>query len=260
MAGQVAIIADADTNSLLVRTAPKNYEQVRKVLEELDRPVPQVLIKVLVAEVTHDNNTDIGAEFEGLNIRSSGLGDRGGTSFGLTSATGGGLAVQLLEKNFTATIRALETQGKLDVLSRPYILASDNQLSSITVGQEVPFITNSQTTDTGQIINTIQYSDIGILLDVIPHINPDGLVILDVAPEISAISNTNVQITNNVTSPVFDKRSAQSRVAVQDGNTVVIGGLMEDKDNITVNKIPILGDIPWIGPLFQRKQDDKTKT
>jgi general secretion pathway protein D len=260
LAGQVAIIADPDTNSMLVRCAPKNYEQVKKVLEELDRPVPQVLIKVLVAEVTHDNNNDIGAEFQVLNLRGSGNGQSGGTNFGLANATTGGLAVKLLETNFDATIRALETQSKLDVLSRPYILASDNQLASITVGQEVPFVTNSQLTDTGQTINTIQYSDIGILLDVIPHINPDGLVILDVAPEISDISQTTVQISNNINAPVFDKRSAQSRVAVQDGQTVVIGGLMEDKDNITNNKVPILGDIPWIGPLFQHKTDEKTKT
>jgi general secretion pathway protein D len=261
LAGEVAIIADADTNSVLVRCSPKNYDQVRHVLEELDRPVPQVLIKVLVAEVKHDNTSDIGAEFSALNLRANGDGPQGGTNFGLPSfAKGTGAIATVTEANFSATISALETQGKLDVLSRPYILASDNQLASITVGQEVPFVTNSQLTDTGQTINTIQYSDIGILLDVIPHINPDGLVILDVAPEISAISNTTVQITNNVNATVFDKRSAESRVAVQNGETAVIGGLMEDQDNITNNKVPVLGDIPFIGPLFQHKNDQKTKT
>jgi general secretion pathway protein D len=259
LAGQVTIIADADTNSLLIRTNPKNFEQVRQVLDELDRAMQQVLIKVLIAEVTHDNSHDIGAEFSVLNLRASGNGQKGGTNFGLANQTQG-VVVQLLETNVTATIRALETAGKLDVLSRPYILASDNQLASITVGQEIPFVTNSRITDTGQTINTIEYGDVGILLDVIPHINPDGIVTMDVAPEISALTGTTVPISDNASAPVIAKRSAQSRVNVRDGQTVVIGGLMEDRKTETVNKVPLLGDIPWLGAIFQRHQDSKTKT
>jgi general secretion pathway protein D len=267
LAGQVTIIADPDTNSLLVRTAPGNFEQVWTILEELDRPVAQVLIKVLVAEVTHDNGSDFGAEFSILNLRfnDSGTltgGQQGGTNFNLPEfgSIQRGLVVQILESNFTATLRALETAGKLDVLSRPYILASDNQLASITVGQEVPFITRSQLTDSGQTINTIEYSDIGILLDVIPHINPDGLVILDVAPEISALTGQTVPISETVDAPVIAKRSAQSRVGVQNGQTIVIGGLMEDRKTESIAKTPIVGDIPFLGELFKRRVNNKTKT
>jgi general secretion pathway protein D len=262
LAGQVAIIADPDTNSLLVRTSPANFERVREVIEELDRTVAQVLIKVLVAEVTHDNGLDFGAEFSILNIRPSGLGQEGGTSFNIpvAGAAATGMIVQVLEQNFTATIRALETEGKLDVLSRPYILASDNQLASITVGQEIPFITRSQLTDSGQTINTIEYGDVGILLDVVPHINPDGLVILDVAPEISTLTGTTVPISELVSAPVIAKRSAQSRVAVRSGQTIVIGGLMEDRVTQTINKVPLLGDIPIFGHAFKRTQTNKSKT
>ena len=259
LAGQVTIIADPDTNTLLVRTAPKNYDQVKIVLDEIDRPTQQVLIKVLIAEVTHSNTQDIGAELSVLNLRASGNGQRAGTNFGIANLSSG-LVVQFLETDFTATIRALEQQGKLDVLSRPYILASDNQLASITVGQEVPFITNTRVTDTGQTINTIEYDDIGILLDVVPHINPEGLVIMDVAPEISALTGDTVPISDGVSAPVFAKRSAESRVAVRNGQTVVIGGLMEDRKTETVNKVPILGDIPFIGNAFRRKIYSKTKT
>jgi general secretion pathway protein D len=259
LSGQVTIIADPDTNSMLIRTKPGNYERVKAVLAELDRAVGQVLIKVLVAEVTHDNATDIGAEFSILNIRPSGNGSKGGTNFGLARLQSG-LVAQILEDNFTATIRALENVGKLDVLSRPYILASDNQLASITVGQEIPFITNSRITDTGQTINSVEYDDIGILLDVIPHINDDGLVILDVAPEISALTGTQIPISDTVSSPVIAKRSAQTRVAVQDGQTIVIGGLMEDRKTETIDKVPFLGDIPIAGELFKRTQNKKTKT
>lgn len=259
LAGQVTIIADTDTNSLLVRTAPGNFDRVKAVLAELDRPVAQVLIKVLVAEVTHSNESDIGAQFSVLNLRASGLGQTVGTNFGLASQTGG-LVVRVLEDDFTATIRLLEKQGKLDVLSRPYILASDNQLATITVGQSVPLITNSRITDTGQTINTLSYQDVGILLDVIPHINPDGLVIMDVAPEISALTGETVPISDTASQPVIAKRAAQSRVAIHNGQTVVIGGLMEDRRTQTIEKVPLLGDVPILGAAFRRNITRKAKT
>jgi len=260
LSGQVTIIADPDTNSLLVRTKPANYDRVKEVLRELDRAVPQVLIKVLIAEVTHDNSADIGAEFSALNLRASGNGSKGGVSFGLANVTTGGLVASVVENNFTATIRALENVGKLDVLSRPYILASDNQLASITVGQEVPFINNSRITDTGQTINTLDYKDVGILLDVVPHINSDGLVILDVAPEISALTGQTVPISDTAAQPIIATRSAQTRVGIMNGQTIVIGGLMEDRKTETIDKVPFVGDIPYIGEAFKRKQISKTKT
>ena len=262
LAGQVSIIADIDTNSLLVRTSPQYFDQVRGVLSELDRPVAQVLIKVLIAEVTHDDSLDLGAELSVLNLRNSGLGQTVGTNFNLPveGASATGVVVQILEQDFSAAIRALEVEGKLDVLSRPYILASDNQVASITVGQEVPFITASRITDEGGIINTITYSDIGILLDVIPHVNPEGLVILDVAPEISTLTGTTVPISELVNAPVIAKRSAISRVGVKNGQTIVIGGLMEDRKTQSIRKVPLLGDIPIIGNAFKRTETNSTKT
>ncbi|MGN6724819.1 MAG: type II secretion system secretin GspD [Tepidisphaeraceae bacterium] len=275
LAGQVTVIAETGTNSLLIQTAPSNYDRVKAVLDELDKPVQQVLIKVLFAEVTHDQETDIGAEISALNMRagnntqtsnttlppnnSPSMGTIGGTNLGIP-VTGQGLVVQLLETNFTATIRALETAGKLDVLSRPYILASDNQLATITVGQEVPFVQDTRITDSGQQFNTNVYKDIGILLDVIPHINPDGLVILDVAPEISSLTSQTVALSDTVSQPVIAKRSAQSRVSVKSGQTIVIGGLMQDQLTESVTKVPLLGDIPLLGELFKRTNRTKTKT
>ena len=151
-------------------------------------------------------------------------------------------------------------QGRLDVLSRPYILTSDNQEANILVGQEYPFVTDTRTTDDGETINTVQYQSIGIGLDVTPHINPDGLVILDVAPQVQDVAEGGVTITQGVTSPVFDTRTASSRVGVRDGDTIVIGGLMQDQKQQTINKIPILGDIPYLGILFSRNNTIKTKS
>ncbi len=260
LAGQVYVVADADTNSLIVTTSPKYVDRVKMILEELDRSVPQVLIKVLLAEVTHENGSDIGVQGSYIDQNADGTINRVGTNFGLANQTGG-LVISMVEGDFQATLRALATEGKVDVLSRPYILASDNQLASILVGQQVPFITNTRVTDTGQTINTVEYQDIGIILNVTPHINPDGKVIMDVAPEISSLlQDTTVRISDSVSAPVFSKRSAQSRVAIDNGKTIVIGGLMEDKKDMIVNKVPLLGDMPLVGHLFRRTQVNKSKT
>ncbi len=257
--GQVYVVADEDTNSLLVRTPSKYFDRVKGILDELDRPIRQVLIKVLLAEVTHESVTDLGAEFSALNIRVGSSNSTIGTDFSVASQSGG-LIAKVVDADYTVTLRALASVGKLDVLSRPYILASDNQEANITVGQEVPFIRNTRTTDTGQTINTIEYEDIGIILSVTPHINPDGLVILDVAPEISTLTGTTVPISETVNAAVFAKRSAKTRVAIRNGQTIVIGGLMEDRHTDTITKVPLLGDIPLLGALFRRTIKSKVKT
>jgi type II secretion system protein D len=257
LTGEVLVIADPDTNSLLVTTASKYEKHVREIITELDHPVPQVLIKVLLAEVTHDNSADFGVDYSILNTRSNGLGQSFNQTFG---NPGSGLIVNLVENKINATLHALATQGKLDVLSRPYILASDNQEASILVGQEVPLVTGTNVSALGQTFNNITYQDVGIILDVTPHINPDGLVTLDVAPTISQLTAQTVAVGPDTTAPVIAQRSAQSRVAIKDGQTIVIGGLMEDRKTETINKIPILGDIPVLRLAFSRTEITKTKT
>jgi general secretion pathway protein D len=267
--GQVSVVADPNTNSLLVSTNPKNWPRIKLVLDTLDRSVPQVLIKVLIAEVTHEDALDLGADMAFMNMRFDSAGSltegtQIGSAFavpGFENALGQGGIFQISESQFSATIRALDTTGKLDVLSRPYILASDNQLATITVGQTVPYVTGSTVSgNTGGVTNTVNYSNVGILLDVIPHINPDGMVILDVAPQVSALLDSRIQISADIQAPVFSNRSAQTRIAVENNQTVVIGGLMQDQKNSIVSKVPLLGDVPWLGQLFRSTNTTKTKT
>lgn len=256
--GQVYAVADEDTNSLLVTSPSGAVEIVKGIIKELDTPVPQVLIKVLIAEVTHANELDIGTEFsllEFLQKNDMSL----FTDFGIAAQTGG-MVYKFVNTDAEAMLRMLAKDSKLEVLSRPYILASDNQEASITVGQEVPFITNTRQTSNDATINTIEYQDVGIILNVTPHTNPDGIVTLDVEPEISAISGDTVPISETVDAPVIAKRSAFSRLAIPNGHTVVIGGLMEDSVTETFSKIPILGDIPLLGLLFGRMERKKSKT
>jgi general secretion pathway protein D len=244
LSGKVYCVADEDTNTLLVLTAPINFERVRAIIADLDRAIPQVLIKVLLAEVTWSDTLDLGVEWSVLDVEADGDGSDVFTDFGLDEASGG-LVYRLVGGDVTVALRALQEVGKLDILSRPQILTSDNQTATITVGQEVPFIRNTRTTETGQTINTIEYEDIGIILEVTPHINPDGLVIMDVAPEISTTTADTVPISEAVDAAVFAKRSAQTRIAISDRRTIVIG---------------LLGSIPLLGALFRRTIDTKEKT
>ncbi len=259
LAGKVYVVAEETTNSLLVRTAPRYFDRVRTILDELDRPIRQVLIKVLIAEITHDASLDLGVEWSVLNINIEGGTATVGTDFGV-QALGSGLVARYTSLDFQAALRALATVGKLDILSRPYLLASENQQANIMVGEEVPFITNSRVTDTGQIINTIEYRNLGIILSVTPYIGPDGMVILDVEQEISSITGQTVIVSEDFEAAVYAKRTAQTRVAVANGKTVVIGGLMEDRVTDRISKVPLLGDIPWLGALFRRTIQAKSKT
>jgi general secretion pathway protein D len=254
---QVYFEADTDTNALLVMATPKNWARIKEILDDLDKPVPQVLIKVLLAEVTHSDSLDLGIEFSMLNMRSDGDSSLFSTDFDLVSK---GLILRTIEGEVDVALHALEKDGKLDILSRPYILTSNNQTATITVGEEVPFIRDTRLTDTGQTINTIEYEDIGIILEVTPHINPDGLVIMDVSPEISATTADTVPISETVNAAVFAKRSSVSRVSVHDGQTIVIGGLVKDQLTESVEKVPLLGDIPILGAAFRNTEKDKEKT
>lgn len=258
---EVYIESDQDTNALVIMTSSKNYEKIEKVIVELDVPIPQVLIKVLIAELTLSDGKDIGVNWEFLvDERSSS--DKVSNTFGYSPTATEGLVTQVISGDLDVTLRALEENGKLNILSRPYIMTSNNQAAMINVGQDYPYITDSQTTTEGGVNNTIEYKRIGITLEVTPNINIDQLVIMDVNPEITeSLDNTNsVEISEGLNATVFDTRSAQCRVAVPNGQTVVIGGLMKDKETESIEKVPLLGDLPLLGEAFKRTKTENTKT
>lgn len=218
--------------------------------------------------MTHINSLDFGADFSVLDTNRNPAGKGqvftstlGAAAAAASSTTPGGFVTTLLEGNTAVTLQALAQENKLNVLSRPYILTSDNQEADITVGSEVPFITSTNVDVNGGIHNNAQYQDIGIILTVTPHINPEGMVTMLVSPQVSALTSQTVTIQEGVALPVFDVRSADSYLTVRDGQTVVIGGMMQDQKTENVNKIPLLGDIPWLGKLiFSYNTTDKTKT
>lgn len=255
---EVYIEADEDTNSLIIMTSSKNYEKIRKIIEELDIPIPQVLIKVLLAELTTTDASDIGVEWSVLNLRSNG--DSFLNEFSYSPVPVEGYVSEIIAGDLTATLRALQEVGNLNILSRPYILTSNNQTATINVGQEYPFITDSTRTDTNNVVNTVEYRQIGITLEVTPSINSDGLVIMDIKPNITAPAAETVTISQDFDATVFNSRTAQSRVSVPHGSTIVIGGLMQDTETGSEEKIPLLGDLPLLGGLFKRTIREKSKT
>jgi general secretion pathway protein D len=246
-------------------------------VSNLDRPKPQVLIKVVFLEVQHDNALDFGVEAQyNHNVSPSALGPTGNVGlsnlFGLaaqganpstigqtTMPEGAGL-YSVMGSDFQATVRAIASAEKVEVLSRPSIMVRNNQPATITVGQSVPLVTGISYPSTfGGPVSTITYQNIGIILQVTPFISNDGLVEMIVSPQISSLSSQTVQIATNLSVPVIDLRSASTVVVTPDGQTAIIGGLMENDKTVIDSKIPFLGDIPLLGNLFKHKQKADTK-
>ncbi len=286
--GEAMISSDPETRRLIVITDEETGQYVSQVITNLDRPKPQVLIKVVFLEVTHNDSLDIGIEggykknflgsstgafanifgLSGLNNAATGsvinaLGQNlgsPGNSFSAAPPGGGGL-YQIMGTDYQATLRAIAAAGKTEVLSRPSILARNNQPATITVGQSVPLVT---AVTFGGINNTpvsaISYQSVGIILRVTPFINSDNMVEMIVSPQISELADSSVNIAANVTAPIINLRSADTVVVTPNGQTVIIGGLMQKTKQKAESKVPILGDIPLLGNLFKHKTKNDTRT
>ncbi len=273
---EVSVVADENTASLLVSASPRYESRVMKMINELDRPPPQVMIQVLMAEVSLDDRVEMGLEFaiqDLLFSETAYLGNNNtikgppgnydfvaGTDLGAAGATLGGFSFTITGEDFNFLLRALQTEGRLEVLSRPSIMAEDNQKASISIGEDVPYVQGVSILSDGRTQTQVTYQNVGIILDVTPHINPDGYVSLEVRPEISNRTDSTIPITEGVFAPVFTKREAETSVTVKDGETIVIGGLITTQDERSETKVPILGDIPGLGNLFRATITSKQKT
>jgi len=258
----VTFVVDETTNSILIRSSGSDYRKILPVIKKLDLFPKQVLIEATIAEVLLDESTKLGIEWQylakglmgtdatGLVSVDSGLGTISGTG---ESLIGSGFSYLVANTDrFTALIKAFAGQNKLNVLSSPHIIASDNQVAKIDIGQEVPIVTSEyRTTDASStattVDKTIQYRDVGIILEVTPHINENGIVRMEISQEVSEISNTTVE---GVNSPVFRKRVATTTLAVKDQQTIVIGGLIQQTNTNSQTGVPFLSRIPILKYLF----------
>ncbi|MBN1491028.1 MAG: hypothetical protein JXA69_14030, partial [Phycisphaerae bacterium] len=272
---QVTIEADEDSNSLLLSYNPRMEAKVIEMVNKLDQAPPQVMIQVLLAEVTLTDTVEMGMEFAlqdllftehavtGPNdtIQGNNFDFVGGTDVGaIGSGSLGGFSFTITGEDFNFLLRALQTEGRLEVLSRPSIMVADNQEANITVGENVPVVERVSVTSGGVVVPQVNYRDVGILLDVEPHINADGYVNMHIMPEISSIGTSSVNVGSGVNLPIFNMRSADTWVTVRDGQTIVIGGLITTTEQEGENKVPVIGDIPWLGPLFRANRTETRKT
>jgi len=284
--GTATFSVDPDTHNIVVIADEQTAEQIQQVIKNLDRPKPQVLIKVVFLEVQHNDSSEIGIEggwtkgfgnsmtgnvahvfgLAGLNSVVTNFNSMGGPLSSALSPSAAGNAAgfyQIVGTDFQATLRAIAQAGKAQLLSRPSILARDGQPATITIGQDVPLITGvSYYTSGGSTIPilTPTYTPVGIILKVTPFISLQGSVEMILQPSISSVDPTLTQtIAPGVNTPYLDVRSADTVVVTPDSQTVVIGGLMENNKSSSDSKIPFLGDIPILGNLFKSKSSAAAK-
>jgi type II secretion system protein D len=250
---EVAIVPEQVSNTLLLSASPRYFDQIHQIIEELDQAQSQVLIQVLLAEVTLDSNRDLGFEWSFTKNLGNGWNVGTGTDFGIPTQMKnfGGYSALVTGNNMQFLMRALENDGRVEVLSRPQILTADNKVASINIGQRVPIITGSSTTPQGGQINTFDYRDVGVNLTVTPRITGEGFVKIDVGATNSSLSSSSVEINDKATVPIINERRASTTVTVQSGQTVVIGGLIGTVDDVRRKKTPFLGDIPGVGFFFR---------
>jgi len=265
--GQARITYDPETRSLIVVADDETAGHIKDMVKELDRPAPQVLIKCVFLEATYNKGLDLGIDGTYKHSISTAPFTSGTVSTAFDLAASGGMYT-LMGQDLTVTIAALATAGKTEILSRPSVLARNNQQATITVGQQVPLISGVTYDSFGNQRNAITYQNVGIILRVTPFITSDGFVEMIVAPEISSISDSTVNFTtgvgtNNVggsSAPIINIRSADTVVVTPDKQTIVIGGLMATQKQKTENKVPLLGDIPVLGWLFKHNVNSDVKT
>ncbi|MBP6898960.1 MAG: type II secretion system secretin GspD [Burkholderiaceae bacterium] len=281
------IQADPATNSLIITAAEPLYRQMRSVIDQLDGRRAQVYIESMVVEVSGDNAADFGFQWQGLLGQS---GDKWGLIAGTNSSIGGsniinlsttlagtssststslseGLNIGLL-RNYGGTYalgalaRLLQSNSNINIVSTPNLITLDNEEAKIIVGSNVPFITGQYTSTgsgTTSPFQTIERKDVGLTLRIRPQVGESGTVRMQIFQESSSVSETVAPGTSNA-GPSTDKRSIESTVVVDDGGTLVLGGLIEDRYTDKKSKVPVLGDLPWVGPLFRSESRSRKRT
>ena len=327
---QVVVVAEPITNKLLISASPGYFEEVMRIIRELDADIPQVLIQVLIAEVDLTGAEEFGIELglqspvvfqrsvypppgytpntytttftntttansplpsgtalgglTGIPVSVFGfnfnqpqfplgndiavtpnvIGVSGLSSLGVgrvSPTTGlGGFVLSGGNDTFNFLLRALKTQGRLDVLSRPQVMTLDNQSARVFVGQNFPIVTGSTTTATGLVQASLTYEPVGVELLVTPKISPDGKVLMRVTPTVSSPQTTNIAVGQGIFAVAVNQETVDTTVIGMDGETVAIGGLIRRSDQKTENKVPWLGDLPVIGAAFRYRTQTKQKS
>ncbi|VAW44239.1 General secretion pathway protein D, partial [hydrothermal vent metagenome] len=282
----VSIQAHTETNSLVINAPPAVYRNVQQAIDMLDIRRQQVLIEAIIVDISVDNSRELGVDWFAPIAGDSDDGIVGGSFTGNTlpnlgadssldvfgSLLGAGLNLGYLNFGtgndgeqifkFGGLLKALATNGNNNILSTPSVVTLNHQEATLSVGQEVPFITGQFSATGSSDVNgspnpftTIQREDVGLSLTVTPHINEGGQIVVDISQEISSIDATTVSPVDVVT----NKRTLSTSVMIPDNSILVLGGLMDDSVQETIRKVPVLGDIPLLKNLFRTKKRTRVK-
>lgn len=259
------ISADDKRNILLILGSPSVYRNILNYLEKLDVPPKQVLLEATIAELTLKDDLKYGLEWFVKNKMAGGQNTiQTLNKLGLASSTG--IAYQFVAdaQKFQMAINAFAMENKINILSKPRIMVLDNHEATINIGTEVPIVSGEATaadvaSTEGQpsIMRNIQYRTTGVLLRVLPTINSEGLLTLNISQEVSEAQTNPV---SGIDSPIILIRKIDTLVVASNGQSIVLGGIMSENTSTTINKVPLLGSIPWLGYLFKNTSQGKTKT
>ena len=274
--GDIGIHADEDLNALVVRAEPSILKEVQELVNSLDVRRAQVLIESAIIEVTGDTSDALGVQWvrgdldspvAGTNFNNAGPGlatiATGVATGDYASAVGQGLTIGGFKESggdidFGVIIQALKSNSSTNLLSTPSIMTLDNQEAEIVVGQNVPFVTGQTASSTNtNPFTTIDRQDVGVTLKVIPHIHDGEAIRLEVEATAESVSNTTVAGSADL---ITNKRSIKTMILSDDGETIVLGGLIRDDVREVVSKVPLLGDIPLLGWLFRSKSVNQVKS
>lgn len=266
--GQITVIPDLNTNSIIVVTTPETAEIIRAMLAQLDRIPQQVQIQTVIVEAALDATSKLGVEWKLAQSLSKIAGDStatgtGSTNLGVQSGNGAagalpGFVYTVSGKNLSFYLSALQTDSKFRVLATPRILTTNNVQASINVSQSIPYVTSVQTDAAGNPTYAYSFLNVGIVLTIQPRITSNGYVTLDVTQTANELQG--YQSIGNTQAPIVNQREAQSTVSVKDSETIILGGIISQRVTATVNKVPLLGDIPILGNLFRSTSKETQKT
>lgn len=258
LTNQVTVIPDPNTNSLIVVTNPENAEIIRQMLGQLDKIPEQVMIETIIVEASLDSNTKLGVEWNFVQEKAFGTSGATGivsSVMGLQGSNPQGFRYSLTSGNLSGFMNALQTDTRFQVLSTPRIFTSNNVEAQINISQRVPFVVSQREDANGNLTFTYDFEDVGIVLTVTPRITAGGYVTMDVEQ-----TANDLQGFTSFNAPIVNQRQANTTVAVRDGETIILGGIMRTTVSATQKKIPLLGDIPILGNLFKTTDRTKQKT
>jgi len=257
-ADSTKIVADEGNNALLIRAAPIDYKKIREALRELDKPPLQVLLEATIAEVRLKDELRYGIQWF-FNFGSADITFSNKTT-GSVDPKFPGFSGILSSDDVRLVINALDKVSDVQILSSPQLLVLDNQIAQLDVGDEVPIVIQQSqgiNTDDARLVNTVELRQTGVILNVTPRVNANGLVVLDILQEVSTVERT---VTSGIDSPTIAQRRVRTTVAVTTDQTVALGGLIQDKVESGRSGIPVLSTIPVVGWLFGATSETTDRT